>query len=71
MRRLFAALLLLSLTIASACQEPPKIAQMDDMVSSLCNLRTWDRYMQARGNLSYDSIMGYGPEIYPVLIDHL
>jgi hypothetical protein len=71
MRRLFAALLLLSLPLVPGCQEPPKIARMDDMVSGLANLKAWDRYMQGKGNMSYDYVMGYGPEIFPVLIDHL
>jgi hypothetical protein len=44
---------------------------MDDMVSSLCNLNTWDRYMMAKGNGTFDQVMGAGPDIYPVLIDHL
>ncbi|MBV8881160.1 MAG: hypothetical protein JO332_14440 [Planctomycetaceae bacterium] len=71
MRRVFAAVLLLSLPAALGCPEPPKLAQMDDMIASLSTLRVWDPYMQGKGNLSYDSIMGYGPDIYPVLIDHL
>ena len=71
MRRLFGAILLLSVPVATGCPEPPKIAQMDDMVANLSNLRNWDRYMQGKGNLSYDSVMGYGPDIYPVMIDHL
>src|SRR5579862_8814115 len=71
MRRLFAALLLLPLPVGTGCQEPPKTAQMDDMVSSLCNLNTWDRYMMAKGNGTFDQVMGAGPDIYPVLIDHL
>jgi len=71
MRRLFAATLLLAFPLVTGCPEPPKLAQMDDMVANLSNLRIWDRYMQGKGNLSYDSVMGYGPEIFPVLIDHL
>jgi len=71
MRRLFAATLLLAFPLVTGCPEPPKLAQMDDMVANLCNLRIWDRYMQGKGNLSYDSVMGYGPDIYPVMIDHL
>src|SRR5258708_28331774 len=71
MRRRFAATLLLACPLVTGCPEPPKIAQMDDMVASLNTLRIWDRYMQGKGNLSYDSVMGYGPDILPVLIDHL
>jgi hypothetical protein len=71
MRRLFAVLLLLPLPVQTGCQEPPKLAMMDNMVSNLCNLRSWDRYMQGKGNLTYDSVMGYGPEIYPIMVDHL
>jgi hypothetical protein len=71
MRRLFAAILVLAVPCALGCPEPPKTAMMDDMVATLCNLRTWDRYMMGKGNLSFDSVMGYGPEIWPILIDHL
>lgn len=72
MRRVFAAVLLASVPVfCSGCPEPPKIAQMDDMVQSLSTLRIWDQYMQGKGNLGYESIMGYGPDIYPVLADHL
>lgn len=71
MRRVFAALLLLAAPLALGCPEPPKFAQMDDMVNGLSSLRIWDQYMQGKGNLSYDSVMGYGPDIYPVLVDHL
>ena len=71
MRRLFAALLLLSLPLVPGCQEPPKTAAMDDKVTNLCNLRLWDANMQGKGNLYYDSVMGYGADIYPVMVDHL
>ncbi|HLY11641.1 MAG TPA: hypothetical protein VKW04_20240 [Planctomycetota bacterium] len=71
MRRLFALPLLVLLALAAGCQEPPKTAQMDDRVTQLCNLHLWDRYMQAKGNVVYDSVMSYGPEIWPILVDHL
>ena len=72
MRRVFAAILLAAVPLATTgCPEPPKLPQMDDMVQSLNTLRVWDQYMQGKGHLGYDSIMGYGPEIYPVLVDHL
>jgi len=71
MRRLFAAALLLTAPLATGCPEPPKLAQMDDMANSLSTLKEWDPYMQGKGHLGYESIMGYGPDIFPVLIDHL
>ena len=71
MRRLFAAALVLALGAAVGCPEPPKTAQMDDVVSHLANLRTWDRYMQGKGNVIYDSVLAYGPDIWPILVDHL
>jgi hypothetical protein len=71
MRRLFAATLLLSLPLATGCQEPPKIAQMDDIISTLAHIKDWDPIMQGKGGIAYDSVMGYGPDIYPVLVDHL
>jgi len=71
MRRLAALTLLLALPFSVGCPEPPKIAQMDELVSSLSDLRLWDPVMMGKGNLSFDGVMGYGPDIYPVLIDHL
>ena len=71
MRRLFALPLLLALPLVVGCQEPSKTGQMDDRVTNLCNLHTWDRYMQGKGDVVYDAVMSYGPEIWPVMVDHL
>jgi hypothetical protein len=71
MRRLFSLALALALGAALGCPEPPKTAQMDDQVAHLCNLTSWDPYMQAKGQSLYDSVMGYGPEIWPIMVDHL
>lgn len=71
MKRSAALALFLVLPFAGGCPEPPKIAQMDDMVANLANLSKWHPVMMAKGQLTFDSVMGYGPEIFPVLIDHL
>src|SRR5258706_12661001 len=68
MNRLLVAGLLLA---AAGCQEPPRIAQMDDLVSGLAHLHQWDVAMQGKGHYAYDAVMGYGREIYPVLVSHL
>lgn len=56
---------------AAGCQEPPRTGQMDMLVTSLAHLKEWDPIMQGRGQYSYDAVMGYGPEIYPVMVAHL
>jgi len=71
MKRIAALTLLLALPFSVGCPEPPKIAQMDDMIAGLSHLKTWDPYMMGKGDLSFESVMGYGPDIYPVMIDHL
>jgi hypothetical protein len=71
MRRLFAAALALLLPAAVGCPEPPKTAQMDDVASHLVNLRHWDPYMQAKGDVIYDSVLAYGPDMWPILVDRL
>jgi hypothetical protein len=71
MRRIAALTLLLALPFSVGCPEPPKLAQMDELVSTLSHLKEWDPIMQAKGQLGYDSIMGYGPDMHPVLVDHL
>ncbi len=71
MKRLAALTLLLALPFSVGCPEPPKLAQMDDMIAGLSHLKDWDTYMMGKGSLSFDSVMGYGPDIYPVLVDHL
>lgn len=53
------------------CPEPPKTNQMGELVSSLAHLHTWDADMQGKGQWAYDSVMGYGPEIWPILVAHL
>jgi hypothetical protein len=66
------ALLAAGLVLAlSGCQEPPRIGQMEGLVGDLANLRLWDPAMQAKGHYAYDAVMGWGPEIYPVLVAHL
>ena len=70
MKPLYATVAAVVLT-AATCQEPPRIAQMEDLVSGLAHLHTWDPHMQGKGHYAYDAVMGYGPDIYPVLVAHL
>ncbi len=60
-----AALLLLLAT--GGCMEPPKTGQQGQLVADLVHLHTWDPQRQAEGTYPYGEIMGYGPEILPVL----
>jgi hypothetical protein len=60
-----------ALALGAACQEPPKVAQMDVLVEGLSHLHTWDKHMQGKGQYSYDAVMGYGKDILPVLVAHL
>lgn len=69
MKRL--ATLLAAGLLAAGCSEPPRTGQMDDLVSGLAHLLKWDPAMQGKGHYAYDAVMGYGPEIYPVLVAHL
>jgi hypothetical protein len=66
-----AVVLGLLVLLAPGCQEPPQTARMDDMVAGLAHLTQWHPHMMGKGQLSFDAIMGYGPDMYPVLIDHL
>jgi hypothetical protein len=65
------AVLAAFLLTASTCNEPPRVAQMEDLVSGLAHLHTWDVHMQGKGHYAYDAVMGYGKEIFPVLVAHL
>jgi hypothetical protein len=56
---------------ASGCAEPPRVGQMEDLVSGLAHLHTWDQHMQGKGHYAYDAVMGYGKDIYPILVAHL
>src|SRR5205085_10685920 len=70
MRFLFALAALASLASAG-CQEPPRTGQMDDLVAGLAHLHEWDAAMQGKGHYAYDAVMGYGPDILPILVAHL
>ena len=69
--RTFAALAILAIAWGPGCQEPPRTAQMDDLVGGLAHLHEWDAVMQGKGHYAYDAVMGYGPDILPVLVSHL
>lgn len=64
-------LLLLIAYAAPACQEPPRYGEMNSLIEDLANMRTWDPTMQGKGFYAYDRVMGFGPDIYPVLVSHL
>ncbi len=59
------------LLVLAGCLEPPKTNQMEQAVSGLADLHRWDPGTQARGQLAYDAVMGWGPEIWPHLAAHL
>ena len=60
-----------ALLATAGCQEPPRTGQMDDLVAGLAHLHEWDAAMQGKGHYAYDAVMGYGPDILPVLAAHL
>jgi len=59
------------LALGATCQEPPRVGQMDALVAGLAHLHVWDKDMQGKGQYAYDAVMGYGKDIYPVLVAHL
>jgi len=59
------------LLFSAGCQDPPRTGQMDDLVSGLSHLHEWDPAMQGKGHYAYDAVMGYGPDILPILVAHL
>jgi len=56
---------------AASCIEPPKHGQMEQAISGLAHLHSWDPGTQARGQYAYDAVMSWGPEILPALVAHL
>lgn len=71
MTRRAAALLLLLLGLAGCMEPPPTGAKMDQAVTGLADLHTWDARTEGKGQYSYDAVMGWGPEIRFVLALHL
>jgi len=59
------------LLCSAGCTEPSKIGQMEELVTALAHMHDWDPYMQGKGHYAYDAVMGFGPDIYPVLVAHL
>lgn len=57
--------------LLAGCVEPPKTGQMEQSVMALADLYTWDPHTKAKGQASYDSVMGWGPEVLPHLVAHL
>lgn len=66
MRRSAAVLLLMA-----GCAEPPKTGQMEQAISGLEHLHSWDPVMQGRGQYAYDAVLSWGPEILPLLVEHI
>ncbi len=59
------------MVLAAGCMEPPKHGQMEQAVTGLAHLHTWDPANQARGQYAYDAVMSWGAEILPVLVAHI
>jgi hypothetical protein len=59
------------LLLAAGCVEPPKTGQMEQAISGLAHLHSWDPGTQARGQYAYDAVMSWGPEILPALVAHI
>ena len=57
--------------LSPGCMEPPKSPQMDTIVGGLAYLNTWDKDMRGKGQINYDQVVGYGPDILPHLVAHL
>jgi hypothetical protein len=70
MRRHVISILLIACG-AAGCQEPPRYGEMSSLISDLANMRVWDPTMQGKGYYAYDRVMGFGPDIYPVMVSHL
>src|SRR5579863_3557702 len=71
MMRVIRPVVLLVLFGAGACSEPPKLGVMNALVSDLSNMRTWDPVLHGKGFDAYDQVMGFGPEIFPVMVSNL
>jgi hypothetical protein len=57
--------------LAAGCLEPPKHGQMEQAVTGLAHLHSWDPATQARGQYAYDAVMSWGREILPTLVAHI
>jgi hypothetical protein len=57
--------------VSSSCQEPTKTGQVDLAVRSLVDLHVWDPSTEGQGQASYDTVMGWGKEAWPILIAHV
>jgi hypothetical protein len=61
----------LVLAAGFGCMEPPQTNKIEDYLSGLADLHTWDKDRMGKGLLSFDAVMGWGPEIWPQLINRL
>ncbi len=61
----------MAVLVLGSCQEPPKHGQMDLAVRALADLHAWDPSTEAKGQASYDAIMGTGNDILPFLVAHV
>src|SRR5882672_9327318 len=44
---------------------------MDQIITGLVNLTKWDPVMMAKGEVTFDTVMGDAPDNFPLLIEHL
>jgi hypothetical protein len=63
--------LLTALALASCVVEPPKTGQMEAAIQGLSDLHKWDPVEQGKGFPAYDAVVGSGPDILHLLVEHL
>ena len=66
-----AGLVASSSLVASSCQEPAKTGQVDLAVRSLVDLHALDPSTEGQGQNSYDVVLSWGKEAWPILAAHL
>ena len=61
----------LILIVLAGCPEPPKTSRMHSVVDGLTHMTTWDPVRQGEGDVTYNTVLAFGPEVFPILIDRL
>lgn len=69
MRPCVALLLLLAASCANTMDD--NSGRMEYTVSNLSDLHSWDPQEQGSGQPAYDSVLGWGDEVLPVLVAHI
>ncbi len=64
-----ALLLLLAASCANTMDD--NSGRMEYTVSNLSDLHSWDPQEQGSGQPAYDSVLGWGDEVLPVLVAHI